>query len=66
MRYEGFVNNPDSVELSVSITMKLSEWKLVLRDLHRVSVPAMGFHNAVNDLIRDLSAKVESTNGGAE
>ena len=64
MKYEAVVANPDSVNVTLTLTMPLGDWKLIYQDSTAVSVPTCQFRNIIRNLIEQMSEKVKTTTGG--
>jgi len=56
MRAETKINNNnfESLEMTISFTMTIGEWRLIQRDMGRDSIPAMGFGNLLRDTLESF------------
>ena len=66
MKYALVVENPDDVEVSITFTMSLGDWKYVRRDTSFNSIPAAKVRNTIDAAIEQVSMRLEGKVGGAE
>ncbi len=66
MKYALVVENPDDVEVSITFTMTLRDWKYVYRDTNFNRVPAAEVRQTINNVIEQVSMRLEGEVGGAE
>jgi hypothetical protein len=57
MRAQGTVINPEQVEIAMTFTMSLADWESIAQQMGS-AYPAWKFTSAINDLTRELRAKV--------
>lgn len=61
MIFKAKVTKPESVDVTISITMTLGEWMYLRRNLSSNSVPSAKFKNEINDLIRQIENEYYGT-----
>lgn len=55
------VDNPDSVELTLTLTADLKEWKKVSQAFNEIELEYHATLKAIRDIIMAATSKVEST-----
>lgn len=65
MKYAIVVKNSDDVQVSITLTMTLREWKHVQRDMHGGNIPARNVMDTITGAIKQVTINLEGENGGA-
>lgn len=60
MRTTAIIQHPDSIEVTISMTMNLGQWKKLKEQLTLSHWPSLDLHSAISDVVRKVERQVQA------